>query len=306
MQSPEVGEAAIQRREFIGFIGGVAALPVAARAQQQPTVPLVGVLSPETGNETRVNGFREGLERLGYIEGKTIHVEYRWASGSFNRLPELAMELVNLKVDAIVAYVTQASVAAQKATSTIPIIMVGVADPVAAGLTSSLARPNGNVTGTSSIAADLAGKQVEMFKEILPGIKRIAVLWNPANFVFQNIQMRLVTEAARLSGLDLQLLEAQSANDFTGAFDAITNEGTRGALILAEPVFESNFPVLAKLALEHKVATVGARSDFAQAGGLVSYGTDFLCALQACCRVRGQDFERCAPLGATSRTADPF
>lgn len=265
----------MQRREFVFglLIAGFICRP--AHSQQRSKVPQVGLLSPESASETRVNGFREGLEQLGYIDGKNIHVEYRWANGAFNRLPSLAAELVKLNVDVIVAYVTQASIEAKKATTSIPIVMVGVADPVGAGLIASLAHPGDNVTGTSSIAADLVGKQIELFKQILPGTHRIAVLWNPANFVFQTIQMKLVKDAAQASGLELQLVEARSADDFTNGFAAISNEGTRGVLVLAEPVFESNFPTLARLALENRLVSVGARTDFAQAGGLVSYGTNF-------------------------------
>lgn len=265
----------MRRREFISGVVVLGAMFGPAHSQRPSKVPRIGLLSPETDRETRVNGFRKGLEQLGYAEGRNIEVEYRWADGDFGRLHDFAAELVSQKVDVIVSYVTQASVEAKKATASIPIVMVGVADPIGAGLVESLAHPGGNVTGTSSIAADLVGKQIELFKEILPGTTRIAVLWNPANFVFQNFQMRLVKEAARTAQLELQLLEARSASDFASAFATISKDGIRGVLVLAEPVFESNFPTLAGLALEYRLVSVGARNDFVQAGGLVSYGTNF-------------------------------
>jgi len=213
----------------------------------------VGLLSPETSNEGRVNGFREGLKELGYIEGQNIQVEYRWANGAYDRLHEFAVELVSRNVDVIVAYVTQASIEAKKATPKIPIVMVGVADPVAAGLVTSLAHPGGNVTGTSSIAADLVGKQIELLREIVPKISRISALWNPANVVFQQIQLRQVEAARQASGIDIQLVEARSPNDFTSAFATIRKEGTDALIILGEPVFESNFATLASLALEDRM-----------------------------------------------------
>src|ERR1700730_12906901 len=172
----------MKRRDFITLLGGAAAVwPLAAHSQQRVLVPRVGLLSPESDRETRVNGFREGLKELGYIEGQNIQIEYRWANGAYDRLHDFAVELVTLNVDVIVAYVTQASIEAKKATTKIPIVMVGVADPVGTGLIESLSRPGGNVTGTSSIAADLVGKQIELLKEVLPTASRIAALWNPAN-----------------------------------------------------------------------------------------------------------------------------
>ena len=160
--------AAMRRREFIGLIGSAAAIvPLAARAQRS-AIPVVGVLSPEGPKTGNVNGLVEGLRELGYVEGRNIRFEYRWAEGRFDRLPELAADLVRLQVDVIVAFVTQAAEVAKKQTGTIPIVMVGVSDPVGAGLAASLARPGGNVTGTSSLAAALVGKQLELLKLVAP------------------------------------------------------------------------------------------------------------------------------------------
>src|SRR5207245_4356312 len=145
----------------------------------------------------------------GYLDGQTITIEARWAHWSYDRLPDLAMELVRLKGDVIVSMVTAASLAAKNATGTIPIVMVGVADPVDAGLVSSIARPGGNVTGTSSVAAEVAGKQLELLRDIVPGVSRVAVLWNPANLVFQTLQLRQTEAAAHALGLRLQVFDAR-------------------------------------------------------------------------------------------------
>src|SRR5271169_2562174 len=157
----------MKRREFITLIGGAAASPLAARAQQ-PKTPVIGLLSPESPTSTDVDGLRVGLRELGYTEGRNIRIEYRWANGNFERLPGLAEELVGLNPDVIVTFVTQASIAAKKATATIPIVMVGVAEPIGSGLIASLARPGGNVTGTSSVATDVVGKQLGMLKQVSP------------------------------------------------------------------------------------------------------------------------------------------
>jgi putative tryptophan/tyrosine transport system substrate-binding protein len=168
-----------------------------AAAQQPGKIPRIGFLSPfSSGPDPRVEAFRQGLRDLGYMEGQNITIEYRWADGRFEQLPDLVAELVRLKVDVIVAVVTQASLAAKKATGTIPIVMVAVANPVDSGLVASLARPGANITGTSSMTAEVVGKQLELLKETLPKISRVAALWNPANPVFQAIQRRETEVAA--------------------------------------------------------------------------------------------------------------
>jgi putative tryptophan/tyrosine transport system substrate-binding protein len=224
----------MKRREFIGLLSGVAAAPLGARAQQT-SIPVIGVLSPESSKAREVEGLRAGLRDLGYFEGSDIRYEYRWADGKFERLSALATELVDLKADVIVTYVTQASLAAKKATSSIPIVMVGVAAPVGVGLISSLAQPGGNVTGTSSMAAILAAKQLELVKETLPNISRVAVLWNPANPAFQTLQVNQVRDAAQTVRIDLQLFEARAAEEFDAVFTAMEKSGTRALLILVDP-----------------------------------------------------------------------
>jgi putative ABC transport system substrate-binding protein len=223
----------MRRREFISssLAAGtsLALLPLEAAAQitRKRAVPLVGHLSP--GSHTPLSGdvFREGLRSLGYIVGQNIEIEYRWGNGAFHRLSDFAAELVALDVDVIVAIVTQAALAAKKATSRIPIVMVGVADPVGTGLIASLAYPGANVTGTSSVAADLVGKQLELIQELLPKNSLIAVLWNPANLAFQQLQLKQAEEASRTSGVQLQQVPAGNPEEFPGAFEAIKKEGAR-------------------------------------------------------------------------------
>src|SRR5215471_11358528 len=178
----------MRRREFITLLGGAVGWPLAARSQQAGKLPMIGYLSPGSvavGPLARHDAFQEGLRELGYIDGKNIAIAYRFAEGKFDRLAELAAELVRLKVDVIVSVVTQASLAAKNATSTIPIVMVSVGDPVGSGLVASLARPGANVTGTAAIAAEVIGKSLEPIKEVIPSVSRLAVLWNPSNVVFQ-------------------------------------------------------------------------------------------------------------------------
>jgi ABC transporter substrate binding protein len=181
------------------FLAVLLAVSVTAEAQQPKKLPRIGLLSP-TFDDFRVEAFRQGLRELGYVDGQNITIEYRWAAGKFNQLPDMALELVRLKVDVIVAVVTQASLAAKKATATIPIVMIGVSDPVASGLVFSLARPGANITGNSSMTAEVVGKQLELLKETLHKISRVAALWNPANPVFQGIQRKEAEEAARVVG----------------------------------------------------------------------------------------------------------
>ena len=238
-------------------------------------MPVIGLLSPEGPTTGNVNGLHEGLRELGYVEGRNIRFEYRWADGNFDRLPELAAELVRLNVDVIVSFVTQAAVSAKRATATIPIVIVGVADPIGAGLIAALAHPGGNVTGTSSIATQIVGKQFELLKEIVPNASRFAALWNPANPVFQAQQVKQAEEAARALGVGLQLFEAKAQNEFDAGFTAINREGYRALVILIDPLYMSHLRSLVELSVKGRfIATMGF-SPFADAGGLMSYAPDY-------------------------------
>jgi putative tryptophan/tyrosine transport system substrate-binding protein len=174
----------MRRREFICLASAASAWPLAAGAQQR-AVPVIGILGPQASSAPYGDAVIAGLLELGYAAGRNVRIEARWAHGNFDRLPELAAELVRLKVDVIVASLTEASLHAKKATSTIPVVMAGVGDPVAVGLIDSLARPGGNVTGTAGLTIDVAGKQLELLKEVVQDVSGVAVLWNPANAVFR-------------------------------------------------------------------------------------------------------------------------
>jgi putative ABC transport system substrate-binding protein len=269
-----LGEA-MRRREFITLLGGAAVVwPIMARAQQ-PAMPVIGFLSPQANSVPYVGGFPAGLQELGYVDGRNIRVESRWAHGRFEQLPELAAELVRLNVDVLVASLTQASLVAKKATATIPIVMAGVADPVAVGLIASLTRPGANVTGTSGVATDIVGKQIELLKKVVPGVSRVAVLWNPANSAFQALQLEQVKLAARTAGLQLQLLEARAPDEFDAAFVDIVKEGTRALAILGDPLFSLHSSVIAEFALKNRLVTVSAGRVFADSGILLTYGPSY-------------------------------
>jgi len=264
----------MRRREFISLIGGTAAAwPLAAGAQQS-AMRVIGILSPETPASPFVEALRVGLQELGYVDGRNVRYEYRWAEGNFERLPDLAVELVRLNVDVIVAFVTVASLAAREATTTIPIVMAYVNDPIRAGLIASLAHPGGNVTGTAGATAILFAKQLELLKEIMPNAKRFAVLSNPANQPLQAQQVREITAAAHTLGVELQLLEARTPNDFEAVFAAIDREKTRALLIMGDPLFAINVKELATLSVKSHLAALFVNRQFVDTGGLIAYGPD--------------------------------
>ena len=253
------------------------ALSFPAGAQQAKKIPRIGFLASVSASSDadRIEAFRQGLRELGYVEGQNVTIEYRWADGRFEQLPDLAAELVRLKVDVIVAVVTQASLAAKKATGTIPIVMVGVSDPVGSGLVASLARPGTNITGTSSMTAEIIGKLLELLKETLPKISRVAALWNPANPVFQALQLRETEVAARALGVQLQILEARGPDEIDRAFAAMVKERTKALLILGDPVFTSHRKRIADLAAKYRLPAVSGTREYVEAGGLMAYGPSF-------------------------------
>jgi putative ABC transport system substrate-binding protein len=251
------------------------ALP--AWAQTRATPPRIGLLNASTAAAAarQVEAFRQGLREQGYIEGTSITIEYRFADGRFGRLPELARELVGLRVDVLVSVVTEASRAARNATSTIPIVMVGVGDPVAAKLVASLSRPGGNVTGNSSSSAETAGKSLEVLKEVAPGMRRVAVLWNPANRVFQTQMLEATLTAARALGLEVSLLEAQDADGLGRAFEAMARDQVGGLDVMPDPALRALSSRIASLALRHRLPSVSGDIDYPAAGGLVAYSASF-------------------------------
>jgi putative tryptophan/tyrosine transport system substrate-binding protein len=266
----------MRRRDFIKLAGGaITAIPVAADAQQSAP-KVIGILSPEGPKTGNVDGLVQGLRELGYIEGRDIRFEYRWAEGKFDRLPELAADLVRLQVDIIVAFVTQATEAAKKQTSTIPIVMVGVSDPVGAGLAASLAHPGGNVTGTSSLAAALVGKQLELLKLVAPSSIDVATMFNPTNVTFQAQQVSAAKAASETLGLKLRLIEVRTPSEFEPAFGTVVQEKKDTLLILIDPLFIANSKTLAELSVRSHLITMTAYRTFAVAGALMSYGPNYV------------------------------
>jgi len=250
-----------------------------AYAQSQATIPRIGFLSAITPDSAvtlnQLAGFRQGLRDHGYVEGTNIAIDYRFAHQRFERLPDVARELIGLPVDVLVTAVTQASVAAKDNTKTIPIVMAAVADPVGAGLVSSLARPGGNITGTSSMSVATAAKSLELLKEAVPGIRRVAVLWNPANRIFQMQVVRETEAAARSLGIQLQMYEAHDLPSIERAFETISKERVAGLNVLADPTLNTYAPRIAALAAKAGLPSVSGIGLYAEAGGLMGYGANF-------------------------------
>ena len=263
------------RRQFITLLGGAAVWPLSARAQQTTKVPRVGFLfygSP--GPSPEIDAFRQGLRELGYIEGQNIAVEYRFASGRVEQLPELAGELVRLKLGVIVTPTTAASLAAKQATNTIPIVIAGVADAIGAGLINNLARPGGNVTGLTSVSAELGGKRLELLKGIVPNASRVAVLHDPTDRSNVLILKELQAAAPAL-GLTLQPLEVRELGEFEGAFVAMSRE--RADALFGAPgvlTFEHRKTVVG-LAANGRIPTLWGHRQFVDVGGLMSYAVNF-------------------------------
>ena len=271
MRSPD---AELSRRSVLA--GGFAFLlaPLAAEAQPAGKVPRIGFLGTRSPSDTApyLDAFRQGLRERGWVEGQNIVIEYRFAEGRFDRLPDLAAELVRLKVDIIVAAPTPAAAAAKNATATIPIVGISLGDPVGLGLIASLARPGGNVTGLSySVGMETFGKQLELLKEIVPKVRRVAILSNPAN-PFHALAIKEVKGAARSLGVELQLLEARGPEEFDGAFAAMTKERAGALLVMADSMFILHRTRLADLVARSRLpAAYGVRENV-EAGGLMSYG----------------------------------
>jgi putative ABC transport system substrate-binding protein len=228
------------------------------------------------GRAFLVEGFLQGLREHGYVEGKNIVIEYRFSEDKNERLPALAAELVNLKVELIVASGTPASFAAKEATSTIPIVMGGLAaNPVETGVIASLARPGGNITGMTIMSSQLGGKRLELLKEIVPSLARVAVFWNPPNPAYGPI-LRELEEAAPTLGLKLQRLEVRVPGDFEGAFKAATSQRAGALIAPGDPLLANGRKVIADLALEYRLPATMDIKEFVEAGGLLSLGPDLV------------------------------
>src|SRR5450759_3078201 len=263
------------RREFITMLGGaVGAWPLVAHAQQK--LHRVGFMgNSTTALETNlVDAFREGLRELGYEEGRNIVIEYRWADGKYERFPMLVAELVAAKVDVIVTAGTPAALAVKKATTSVPLVMVAVGDPVGTGLVPSLARPGGNLTGLSSIAPDLEGKRLDLLREIVPTLSYVAMFFNSLN-PFHVASMQQARAAAQAMGIKLQQHDIRKSEDLDGAFAAIRKERPDGLLILADRVFLHNRQRMMEFTNEQRLPNVNAYKELIEAGGLMSYGPSY-------------------------------
>ena len=261
----------MQRREFLTFLGSAAvSWPLAADAQHVSKLPRIGYLSPVSA--VSIETFRQGLRELGYIDGTNIIIEYRFADGRFDRLPALAMELVRLNVDVIVTALTQASLAARDATKTIPIVIAGVSDPVGSGLIANLARPGGNITGTSSQTSEVVGKSLEFLKEAIPGIMHVAVLWNPANAVFQTQMLKETETAAVALRVQLKDFGVRTVDELSAAFAAIAQERADALLVLGDPLLISQQKRIIDYAAKQRLPAIYATKEHAAAGGLMTYG----------------------------------
>jgi putative ABC transport system substrate-binding protein len=261
-------EALIRRRAFLAFLSGASAIPLAARAQTQPAkIPRIGIID----DGPIWQPFREALRTAGYIDGKTIKFETRAANGDPARLTAAATELARLPVDIIMTYGTPPSRAAQAVTSTIPIVMISVGDPVRAGLVKSLAHPGGNITGNTILSPDLAPKRLQLVKEVLPQASRVALLWNPDNISSVVLLEQFRIEAPK-QGLGFTAVEARTAGDFDGAFAILERERPDAVLFTSDPVHHSQLRRTVDFLSRNRLPGMFQTKGDAEAGGLMSYG----------------------------------
>jgi len=265
----------LRRREFITLLGGAATWPLAARAQQAGKLPTIGFLGQTTrsGGSEWVAAFVQRLHELGWNEGRTIAIEYRWAEGREERFAELAAELVRLKVDVIVTSGTPQVLAAKQATSVIPIVFATAGDPVGNNLVASLARPGGNVTGLSNLISETGGKRLEFLREVVPGLRRLAILANVSNPAVV-LDMGDVQAAARTLGLEVTTLEIRRAQDIVPAFEAL-NGRAEALYVSSDALVNANRIRINILAVGARLPTMHGSGDYVEAGGLMSYGVNF-------------------------------
>jgi putative ABC transport system substrate-binding protein len=266
----------LRRREFIGLLGSATVVwPLAARAQQPMKIPRMGILSPLSPSAITSRPFqtlRQALNDLGYVEGKSIAFVYRWADGSPERLADFAAELASLKVDVIFSGPgTPTAIAAQKATTTIPIVFVGAGDAVGTGLVASLARPGGNATGLVNQSQDIAGKQLEILKEAIPGLSLAGVLWRPSNPSYKNLLSRF-DDVVRAMGVQVVLIGAENREELATAFEAGKKAQIKGLVVQADALFIEEATRIIELAAAYHVPAIYRIGAQAAAGGLMAYG----------------------------------
>jgi putative tryptophan/tyrosine transport system substrate-binding protein len=265
----------MKRREFITLLGGAAAWPLATYAQQ-PAMPVIGLLdsrSPDAMTE-RLRAFRQGLKDTGYVERENVAIEYRWAENQMDRLPELATELVRRPVAVIAATNPPSVLAVKAATTTIPIVFIAAEDPVRLGFVASLARPGGNLTGINFFSGELTAKRLELLRALVPGAARVAVLVNPAYAADAETTLRDVEAAARAMGLQIQVLNASTSREIDTAFTTFVRERPDAVFVSLDPFLNSRRAQLVNLASRHAVPATFSNRDFAEIGGLMSFGAN--------------------------------
>jgi putative ABC transport system substrate-binding protein len=261
----------VNRRDFVTFLGGaVAACPFVARAQQ-PAMPVIGWLSATEANDLNLTAFRKGLAEAGYVEGRNVAIEYRWAEGRYDRMPAMAGELVRRPVAMIIASPTPPALVAKAATSTVPIVFGVTDDPVKLGLVTSLARPEGNATGMYFFLSDLAGKQLELLRELVPAAKRVGLLVNPGNANAEAVIRETATAAAAI-GVQVEPMQASDMPAVHTAIATLARDKVDALVVGADPFFFSRRAQLVALATRHAVPAIFTVREFAEAGGLMSYG----------------------------------
>ena len=264
----------MKRREFIAFVGGAVAWPLAARAQQ-PAMPVIGFLNSASPDEYApfLAAFRRGLKEAGTIEGQNATIEYLWAEGQYDRLPALAADLIHRKVTVIAATSTPAAQAAKAATATIPIVFTTADDPIKLGFVASLNRPGGNMTGVANLLVALGSKQLGLLRELAPGTSAIVALMNP-NFQGTETQLRDVEATARSLGLQFMVLRAATEPEIDNAFASVAQLAGAALIVGADPFFIAHRDHIVALAARYAIPAIYSVRDFAVAGGIMSYGTD--------------------------------
>jgi putative ABC transport system substrate-binding protein len=265
----------MRRRAFITLLGGTAVWPLAARAQQPGKLPIIGYLGSSTLSAMSqwTASFVQRLRELGWVEGRNVTIEYRWAEGRAERAAEIAAEFVRLKVDVIVTYGTPPTLAAKQATSAIPIVFALAGDPVGTGLVASLARPGGNVTGLSVQLTESRGKRLELLREAVPGLRRLAILGNVGN-PFTVLEIEGVQAAARTLGLEVHTTEIRRAQDIAPAFETLRGR-TDAIYVSTDPLVFTNLTRINTLALGSQLPTIYTSREYVEAGGLMSYGPNY-------------------------------
>ncbi|MSQ72502.1 MAG: ABC transporter substrate-binding protein [Betaproteobacteria bacterium] len=265
----------MKKRDALFVLLALAAVPIATRAQQPGKTWRIGYLSNAPGPGKLDEAFREQMRELGYAEGRNLSIEYRWGAGREERLGELAAELARLNVDVIVTVATVGAAAAKRATATIPVVILSAPDPVGSGLVASLARPGGNVTGVSSQASDLAAKRLQLLREVVPKATRIAVLAAAKGAPAFPLYLAQLKPAARQLGIALIVQQVSAAEDLAGAFALMQRERAQALIVHGSPFTSQHRKRIVDLAAQHRLATIEGARQFAEVGGLISYGPSF-------------------------------